>query len=266
MLKTLSPRAVILALAATVLALAGVIAYLHLPALNGQNASSRLNVEDRDAIGAVVRDYILANPEIIPEAIQVLQQRQRGMRLASMASELTPGPASLEAGNPQGDVTLIEFFDFRCPFCKRAYADVEKLIADDANLRVIFKQFPILDQGDTTVSYDLARAGAAAARQGDYLDFHDAVFGWPKRVENIGDIIAIAQAAGLDTDRLRQDMDDPAIARAIERNIAIGQALGLGGTPAYVVGEQIIEGAVGYDRLAQAVAAARRGNDTASGG
>ncbi len=263
MLKSLSPRAVILALGVTVLALAGVIAYLHLPALNGQHASSSsVSAEDRDAIGEVVRDYILANPEIIPEAIQVLQQRQRGMRLASMASELTPGPASLEVGNPQGDVTLIEFFDFRCPFCKRAYADVEKLISDDANLRVIFKQFPILDQGDSTLSYDLARAGAAAARQDQYLAFHDTVFGWPKRVENLDDILAIAKAAGLNTDRLRQDMDDPAIARAIERNIAIGQALGLGGTPAYVVGEQIIEGAVGYDRLAQAIAATRR----ASGG
>ena len=260
MLKSFSPRAVILALALAVLALAGVIAYLQVPKLNSLNASSRINVEDQDAIGAVVRDYILANPEIIPEAIQVLQARQRGMRLASMASELTPGPASLEAGNPQGDVTLIEFFDFRCPFCKRAYADVEKLIADDANLRVIFKQFPILDQGDSTLSYDLARAGAAAARQGQYLAFHDAVFAWPTRVENMDTVFAIAQAAGLDIDRLRQDIDDPAIARAIERNIAVGQALGLGGTPAYVVGEQIIEGAVGYDRLAQAIAATRRGS------
>lgn len=225
---------------------------------------SSFSAAQRAEIGAIVHDYILANPEVIPAAIQVLQERHRADRLASLAGELVPGPASIVAGNKDGDVTLVEFFDFRCPFCRRGYEDVKKLMAEDPNLRVIFNQFPILDRGDSTASYDLARAGAAAARQGKYLAFHDAVFTWPTRVTSAADIDAIAASAGLDIARLKQDMADPIIAQAIDRNRGLGQALDIGGTPAYVVGNRIIEGAVGYDQIAEAIKAARQQAQTAN--
>ncbi|RME67398.1 MAG: hypothetical protein D6782_02665, partial [Alphaproteobacteria bacterium] len=160
--QPLAPLHVIIALAVLAASIAGIAVHAQAPAPTGGPAP--FSEVERQAIGDIVHDYLMNNPEVIPAAIQVLQQRQRAQRLAMLADELAPGPASIEAGNPQGDVTMVEFFDFRCPYCRRAYRDVKRLLAEDPKLRVIFKQFPILDDEGDTLSYDLARAGAAAAR------------------------------------------------------------------------------------------------------
>ena len=158
------------------------------------------------------------------------------------------------SGNPQGDVTLVEFFDYQCGHCKRSLQSVMDLLESDGQLRIVWKEFPILG----SVSRFAARAGMAAARQGRYLEYHVAVMGSRGRLTEDG-IMAMAADAGLDVRRLRRDMRDPAIKDYLDETIRLARTLGIGGTPAYVIGDALVPGAVGGDRLKEFIAKARSG-------
>lgn len=214
--------------------------------------AARIDTKDRAAIEAIVRDYILKHPEIIPEAINGMQARDVAKLLASNRSEIeTPFPGAV-AGNPKGDVILVEFFDYACPYCRAGHADVRKLIADDPKLRVVYRDFPVLSEA----SGEAAMAALSAAAQGKYLAFHDRMFETPGKVERER-TIAVVRAAGLNEMRTAKDLTSPAYKAEIAKNIDLGRALGLTGTPSYIVGDRILSGAVGYTKLAEAVAAAR---------
>jgi protein-disulfide isomerase len=196
----------------------------------------------------------------------VLQARDQARRIAALGDALYAGPGAVVQGNPQGDATLVEFFDYRCPYCKRGWQTIKRLIEEDPNLRVVFRQFPIKDAPGETISYDAARAALAAARQGKYLAFHDAVFANPT-VLTKERVMEIAAKVGLDMDRLKKDMADPAIAQGIEESMMMAATLRLTGTPSYVVGESIISGLISYEGLEQRIAAQRAaGRPAVAGG
>lgn len=204
-------------------------------------------VADRAAVEGIVRDYILAHPEIIPQAIERYQAQATGRLIEARRKEIeTPFPGAV-AGNPAGDVTLVEFFDYACGYCRASLPDVDRLIAEDTRLRVVFRELPILSPD----SEKAARSSLAAAKAGSFLAFHRAMYRAgrvdPQR------IAATEKATGTPAPAT----SDPVQTAEIERNLDLARDLRLTGTPSFVVGDQILSGAVGYDKLKAAVAAAR---------
>ena len=223
--------------------------------------STAFNEAERTAIEAIVHDYLLENPEIIADALRELRTRQemaamaeRQAQVVALSERLFSNPASPEMGNPDGDVTVVEFFDYNCGYCKTVRHDLFALVEQDPNVRVVFKELPILSPSSVTA----ARAALAAREQGLYIDYHNALMDHRGSMTD-ETVFALAEQVGLDVDQLRQDMGDPSIDQAIAGNLEMAQALGLRGTPAFIVGETIIPGAVGLDELRNAVHEARAG-------
>jgi protein-disulfide isomerase len=225
--------------------------------------SSLFNEQQRKAIGEVVREYLIQNPEVLQEALAELEKRQAEAQRAAAVSALRDSkdalhnaPHSIVAGNPQGDVTLVEFFDYNCGYCKRALADVRGLVKGDPKLRLVMKDFPVLGPD----SVEASRVALAVKNQlsGDKLfDYHVRLIETRGRV-NGEKALALAKEMGLDVARIQKDMDSPTIRAALQENVALGDKLGLTGTPAFIVGEEIIPGAVGAEPLRRVVASVRQ--------
>lgn len=206
---------------------------------------------ERKAMEQVVHDYILANPEILPQAMENLRKRETARQLAGVAGDLTaPFPGAV-LGNPAGKVTLVEFSDFACGYCRQSEADVAALIKANPDLKVVIRQLPILSPD----SADAARMGLAAARQGRYAAFHHAMYAAGR--PNAASIEGAARAAGLDLARARRDVAEPGVEAEIARNLELARKLGFDGTPSWVIGDEIHAGAVGKAVLAEAIAKAR---------
>ncbi|MEZ5932509.1 MAG: DsbA family protein [Alphaproteobacteria bacterium] len=206
-----------------------------------------------EQVEKIVRDYLMREPEIIYQALEELQRRQAAEQaerqkqmLVSRKDELLNDPATPVAGNLEGDVTLVEFFDYRCGYCRRVLSSMQALMEDDANLRVVFKELPVLGED----SVRAARASLAGQMQdkGRYMDFHLALMSAQDLSADA--IRKIAADVGLDPDRLEQDMASEDITKAIDANYKLASALGIEGTPAFVVGETLVPGAVDKARLA----------------
>ena len=224
-------------------------------------AAAQQSAPDKSAIEQIVKDYLLAHPEVIVESLNAFQRKQEAAEaeaqrgaLVSRQDELFKNPSSPVLGNPKGDVTLVEFFDYQCGYCKSVHADVRRLIDSDTKVRLVYKEFPILGPASITAS----RAALAAQRQGKYDALHSAL------MENRGQldddkIFRIAGSVGLDLDQLKKDMQAPEIDDALQRNLRLASELNIRGTPAFVVGDQIIPGAVSLDKLKELIAAGRAG-------
>lgn len=215
-------------------------------------AAAGMSDADRKATEAVVRAYILENPEIIPEAVEILQKREVAKRLTAAGSTVTRPFPGAEAGNPNGDVTVVEFTDYNCGFCRASVADVQRLLKSDGNIRLIYRELPILSQS----SRNAALWALAAAKQGKHKAFHDALFA-AGRV-NEASIIAAARSAGLDLAAAKSFASSSEATQEVERNLAMMQQIGFNGTPTFIIGDQILEGALGYDALKAAVEKARK--------
>ncbi|RHW18526.1 DsbA family protein [Sphingomonas gilva] len=227
-------------------ALAGAGAMFALQA-TGQVASD----PEKARIEAIVRDYILEHPEIIPEAIERLRARELAKVVDANRKAIETPFAGAWAGNPEGDVTVVEFFDYACGFCRQSLADVNRLIAEDKGVKVVFRELPVLSEESEVA----ARASLAAAEQGKFVAFHDALYeaGRPG-----AETIRIANAkAGIDTTRATAAMRTDRVETEIADNLALARQLGATGTPTWVVGDQVLNGAVGYEALKKAVAEAR---------
>ncbi|VVT02832.1 DsbA family protein [Erythrobacter sp. EC-HK427] len=197
------------------------------------------------------RDYLMANPEVLPEAMAELQRRDTAERIAPLRAELTePFPGAV-LGNPQGTITLIEFSDYACSFCRQSLADVNALIADNPDLRVVLREYPVL----SAESADAARMALAAAQQGKFEAFHNAMFAADGLSEEA--ITAAAQTAGVDLAAARAAIDAGTFDTQLENNVFLGQSLRLSGTPAFIIGDEVFNGAVGVEVLAEAIAEAR---------
>lgn len=214
-----------------------------------------------------IRDYLLANPEVIRDAIDELQRKQDAEEQAAQVAAigenrdlLFSSPRQVVMGNPNGDVTLIEFFDYNCGYCRRAQADMQQLIADDPNLKVVLKEFPVLGDGSIAASQvSIAVRILAPEKSGE---FHDALISQSGQVD--GDVaLAVAEELGLDRAQLEETMASDEVRETITEVYALAQALALTGTPSYVTSEEVAIGAIGYDALREKLAAARANCATA---
>lgn len=243
-------------------ALALAIAVMLLPgavSAQQQSTSSPFDPAQEKAIRDLVRSYLIENPEVLVEALTVYRQRQemasqerQQQALAQAQANLGNDPDSPVIGNPQGDVMVVEFFDYNCPYCRRAADDLLKVVDKDSGIRVVMKEFPILGPG----SQFAARAALASVKQDRYEEFHFALMQTQGKKDE-GVVMAVARDLGLDLERLRSDMETPAVAAALRRNFELAETLEINGTPAFVIGDEIFPGAVDQETILKKVAETR---------
>ena len=217
---------------------------------------------DVPVLGQQMHDYLVAHPEVITEAQQAMGRRQAAERQAAFKQALAAShdavfsdPAAPVIGNPQGDVTIVEFYDLDCPFCRALAPTLQQLVEEDHGVRLILKDYPILGPGSELA----ARYALAAIKQGRYAEFHHAVLAskLPEHQLDEGKIEGFAAAAGLDVARLKADAADPAFTKRIADNRALAGKLGISGTPGLIVGDQVQGGAMSLDALKKLVADVR---------
>ncbi len=204
-------------------------------------------VARQDRIDDRIHDYILENPEIIPEAMKRLQSRDTAQLLSKHRAAIETPFAGAWAGSSHPAVTVTMFTDYSCGYCRASVADVDRLLGEEKAIRVVWREIPILGPGSEAA----AHAALAAAEQGHYLDFHRRMF-----AAGPPDGPRIIEAMKQSNVRLAET---PAIVRELDGNLVLARALGVTGTPTFVIGDQILQGAVGYDKLKQAIADARKG-------
>ena len=220
---------------------------------SGHDTFSKVEFEKR------VRDYLLANPEVILEALQALEARRMaeeqsdGARMiAQNSAALFQSPDSPVAGNVTGNVTIVEFFDYNCPYCRSVAQTLNRVIESDGYIRVVFKEFPILGPN----SVFAARVALAANAQGRYADFHDRLMSLKGQADEAS-VFRAASELGLDLKKLEADMKDPLIDAEIRRNEVLAKSLRINGTPAFVIGNEVVRGAADLDTIMTLVQRAR---------
>ncbi|WP_156395991.1 DsbA family protein [Bosea sp. Leaf344] len=253
------------------LACAGALVAAGLAIAPAAAQTAALTPEQRKAVTDIVRETLLKNPEIIQEALVELEKRNAAEQAQAQANAVAAEKARLSdpatsviIGNPQGDVTLVEFMDYNCGFCKRAMEDVRALAKDDPKLKIVIKDFPILGPD----SVEASRVAVAAKNQlsgQKYFDFHVKLMATKGRI-NAAKALEVAKESGIDLARLQKDMEAPATRAAIEDTVALGDRLGLTGTPAFILGDEVVFGAVGQAALKQKIESVRKcGKATCSG-
>jgi protein-disulfide isomerase len=222
--------------------------------------AEEITPEQRKAIEAIIHDYLMRNPDVLVDALREAEAKasseadvKAAQVLRDRRHEVFDDPATPVGGNPQGDVTVVEFFDYRCPYCKQVHPAIQKLLDQDRKLRFVYKEFPVLgEQSDMA-----ARAALAARLQGKYEPLHNAMMAAKGQItEEV--VYRLAGSVGLDVDRLKRDMTDPEIDRALSANRSLAKALDLRGTPGFVIGDHVIPGAIDLDALKTMVADARK--------
>ena len=254
--KRTRPAATVVALFVLMVASFGMSAASLLVSLGYLGSGSPPLTRDFESLA---KDYLLANPEVIVEAVRQIEVRQQAAQeneltaiVTARHAEIFNDPASPVGGNPAGDVTLVEFFDYNCPYCRQAAPFMQQLQAVDRGVRIVFKEFPILGPG----SRFAARAALASQKQGKYLAFHTAMMTHKGSISE-SSTLEIAARVGMDVEQLKRDMADPAIEAAIRSNFDLADALRLSGTPSFISGKQITRGLVDLETMTQLIAAAR---------
>ncbi|CUJ42202.1 MULTISPECIES: DsbA family protein [Rhodobacterales] len=214
---------------------------------------------DEDRIKELVLEAIRENPGIVFEAAQLFEEQQQALQAQAAAEVLDTEKATLEndpnapvLGNPEGDVTVVEFFDYNCPYCRRVKPEMEALLAADPNVRVVYREWPILGEG----SVFAARAALASRNQDKYEEFHWAMMQLKQRAEE-ATIIRVAEDIGLDVAQLRRDMNAPEIEEHIQTSMRLAQSLGFSGTPSFVIGDSLAPGLIQADQMIELVDQAR---------
>ena len=223
-------------------------------------AAAELAPDQRQAIESVIHDYLLQHPDVLIGALRAAEEKLKSeagekatQALVARHKEIFDDPETPVGGNPKGDVTLVEFFDYRCPYCKQVQPRLQELLAGDRELRIAYKEFPILGP----VSLTAARAALAAKRQGKYEAFHNAMMAVSGQITD-DTVYQVAEKVGLDIDRLKREMTSLQIDAALKANHGLAEALDINGTPGFVIGDQIVPGAIELSSLKELVAGARR--------
>jgi protein-disulfide isomerase len=221
--------------------------------------SGAFTAAQKEEMNTVIHDYLMNNPTVIMDAVakyrsdkQANDEKAFDSKIQEKSAELYKKPGEPVTGNKNGDVTMVEFFDYNCGYCKHALKDVQALVKDDKNLRVVFKDFPILAES----SHTAARYALAAGRQGKYWEFHQAMMEHNGAITEDG-IMQVAKSIGLDTEKLKKDAADPAIRAQIESNLALGRDIGIQGTPGFVINGTVLRGAYGLEAMQKAIADVR---------
>ena len=215
-------------------------------------------------IETIVRNYLVQHPEVLQDAMEALDKRQKESdaekartTIKQLKATIFDSSHQVVIGNPRGSVTMVEFFDYNCAFCKRAMADMFDLLKNDSDLRFVLKEFPVLGPG----SVEAARVAVAARMQDPsgkkYLEFHQKLLGGRGQADKMR-ALAVAKDVGFDMARLEKDMTSDEVKATIDENIKLADALGVNGTPSYVVGEEVVVGAVGLDELRAKIKSERK--------
>jgi protein-disulfide isomerase len=213
----------------------------------------------RQEIDAIIHDYLMKNPQVLIDAIKAAEDKltrdadaKASQAVSAHRQEVFDDPQTPIAGNPKGDVAIVEFFDYRCPYCKKVEPELEALLKQDPKLRLVLKEFPILGPVSITASH----AALAAQRQGKYDAFHDAMM---TARGNITDdtVYQVARSVGLDVDKLKRDMASPEVQDTVKKNMNLADALDVHGTPAFIIGDRVVPGAIDLPELKKYVAEAR---------
>jgi protein-disulfide isomerase len=214
------------------------------------------------ALEEAIREYLLSHPDVMLEVFDILREKQAtaeadqaNATIVSQRDELFNDPASPISGNPHGDVVIVEFFDYFCSYCKRVMDDVLTATAEDPGVRLVYKEFPIL--GDASVIAARAALAVHLIAPDKYAEVHEAMMSSRARLNEMR-ILSIAEEFGIDTDALQAAMKSAKIDAAIARNRALAEALGINGTPGFVIGDQIVPGAISLDSIRQFIAEARQ--------
>jgi protein-disulfide isomerase len=214
----------------------------------------------RTEIESIIKDYLTnKHPEVMAQGLQALQQREQESAQAKTKAEVSNSkdkifndPTSPFSGNPKANVTIVEFYDYQCGYCKMSEESLEKIVKEDKNVKLIYKDFPILGPA----SAEAAKASLASVKQGKFQAFHDSMM--TKKDHLSSDMIyQVAKDVGLDVDKLKKDMADASVNDIINNNLKLGQDIGVRGTPMFIINDNIYPGALQYDQLKQAVSDAR---------
>jgi protein-disulfide isomerase len=231
-------------------------------------AAQEFSAPQKGEIERIIKEYLISHPEVLQEAIAELDKRQAAAdvekakaAVAGNAETLFNSTRQVVLGNPKGDVTMVEFFDYNCGFCKKAMADMFELLKDDPKLRIILKEFPVLGPG----SVEAARVAVAVRMQDKtgkkYLEFHQKLLGGRGQADKAR-ALAVAKEVGMDMKRIDTDLASDEIKVSLEESLKLAETLGLNGTPSYIVGNDVVIGAVGLDALRVKVSTARCGKAT----
>jgi protein-disulfide isomerase len=248
--------------------IAAVFAALLAVALPQASRAQSFSPAQRSSIETIVRDYLIAHPEVLQEAMAELEKRQTVAEaekykaaVKQHAQALFSSPRQVVLGNPKGNVTFVEFFDYNCGYCKRAMSDMLTLIKDDSNLKVVLKEFPVLGPG----SVEAAQVAVAVHMQDPtgkkYLAFHQALLGGRGHADKARALV-VAKDIGMDMAKLEKDINGPEVKATLQEDFKLAEALGLNGTPSYVIGDNVVVGAVGLESLREKVNTARCGKPT----
>jgi protein-disulfide isomerase len=220
-----------------------------------------LPTDQRQAVEGIIHDYLMHNPDVLIEALRGAEDKlnreadaKAEKVLIDRRSEIFDDPTTPVGGNPQGDATIVEFFDYRCPYCKQVLPSLQTLLKEDHKLRFVYKEMPVLGLQSVTA----AHAALAAQRQGKYEAFHNAMMATKGQITD-ETVYRVAGSVGLDVDRLKRDMNAPEIEQALKANLALAEALNIRGTPGFIVGNRIVPGAVELESLRNMIADARKG-------
>src|ERR1700733_11645551 len=222
----------------------------------------------RGEIETIVKNYLVSHPEVLEEAMAELSKRQAAAEsqkheasIAQNSDAIFDSPRGVTLGNKDGDVTFVEFFDYNCGYCKRAMSDMLDLMKSDPKLKVVLKEFPVLSEG----SVEAAKVAVAVRMQdpggAKYLDFHQKLLGGRGAADKAR-ALAAAKDAGLDVGRIEKDLASPEVKATIEENFKLAESMGMNGTPSYVIGKQVVVGAIGLDGLKEKIGVARCGKAT----
>jgi protein-disulfide isomerase len=247
MLSSFRPALAVLLLFATALAL---------PA----RADEKLSPEQKEAVEQVIHDYLMKNPQFLIEVLKAAQEKAKEAKaedarqaIAAKHDELSRDPGSPVGGNPKGDVTIVEFFDYSCPYCKQVEPQIEALLKEDRKIRIVYKEFPVLGEGSVYAS----SMALAAVKQGKYAAFHDAMIA-TKGHATEEMVLKVAADVGIDVVKAKTTMNAPEVQDILKRNYALAESLEINGTPAFVIGNVLVPGATTVEHLKQLVADARK--------
>jgi protein-disulfide isomerase len=226
----------------------------------GSRAADGLTPAQTDQVNKLIHDYFMNNPKALIDAIEHAEasmkedeQNQTKTALQSRREELEQDPTSPVLGNPKGDITIVEFFDYRCPYCKLTAPTLETLVGQDTKVRIVMKEFPILGKESVFAS----RVALAVAKHGKYAEFHQAMFALKTKVDD-AQTLAVVKSLGLDPAAIQKESEGSDIDAVIKHDYDLAKAINITGTPAFVIGDMLLPGAVELKDFQEAIAAARK--------
>jgi protein-disulfide isomerase len=236
---------------------------LALPAATPTQAQT-FSADQRQEIEGILKNYLLQHPEVMQDVMAELEKRQKATEaeknraaVADNNATIFSSPHQVVLGNPQGNVTMVEFFDYNCGYCKHALSDMLTLLKTDPNLKFVLKEFPVLGEGSVEAAHVAVAARMQDVTGKKYIEFHQKLLGGRGPADKAR-ALAAAKEVGFDMARIEKDMASDEVKKTIDENLKLAELIGVNGTPSYVVGDEVVVGAVGLDALKEKIAAERK--------